>query len=80
MTNKELQKIVEELLCRVKELENQKVGFDKELYTVGEVAKMLGKSHEGVYKMIRRGELPSIKLGCTRIRAVDIAKIIGKVA
>ena len=78
MTNKELFKLVEELQKRVKELESQKIGFDKELYTVGEVAAMLGKSHEGIYKMIRRGELPTIKMGCTRIRAVDIARIIGR--
>lgn len=76
----ELLQRIEELTRRVEELERNNIDFDKELYTVPEVAKMLGLTREAVYHMIKRGELPTIKLGTIKIRAVDIYKLLGRPA
>lgn len=77
MTNKELQNVVQELMKRVDELERRTLGLNKALYSVQEVAEILGVTREAVYYMIKRGELPAIKFGTTKIRAVDIAELMG---
>lgn len=77
MTNKELQNVVQELMKRVEELERRTLGLNKALYSVQEVAEILGVTREAVYYMIKRGELPTIKFGTTKIRAVDIAQVMG---
>lgn len=77
MTNKELQNVVHELIGRVEELEKRTLGLNKALYSVQEVAEILGVTREAVYCMIKRGELPAIKFGTTKIRAVDIAEVMG---
>lgn len=76
MSNNELVKRIEELARRIEELESNTIKLDKLLYTVPEVANMLGVTKEAVYYMIKRGELPTIKLGTTRIRAVDINNLL----
>lgn len=78
MNYAELLQRIEELSKRVEELERNNIDFDKELYTVPEVAKMLGLTREAVYCMIKRGELPTIKLGTIKIRAVDIHNLLGR--
>lgn len=77
MTNKELQNAVLELVKRVEGLETKTLGLNKPLYSVQEVADLLGITREAVYYMIKRGELPTIKFGTTKIRAVDIAGVMG---
>lgn len=39
------------------------MAYDRLTYTVDEVAEMLGISRGLAYEMVRRGELPSIRLG-----------------
>ncbi len=77
MTNKEMQQVVQELLKRVERLEHTPAGFDKAIYSIQEVADMMGVTREAVYQRISRGEIPTIKLGTTKVRAVDIANLIG---
>ena len=55
MTNKELQNVVHELIGRVEELEKRTLGLNKALYSVQEVAEILGVTREAVYCMIKRG-------------------------
>lgn len=76
MNDLELMEKVNELTRRVEELERNSIDFDKALYTVPEVAKMLGLTREAVYHMIKRGELPVIKLGNIKIRKCDLLKIL----
>lgn len=73
---RQLTKRVNELTERVNQLERNSIDFDKALYNVPEVAKMLGLTREAVYHMIKRGELPTIKLGTIKIRGTDLFKII----
>lgn len=73
---RELTKKVNELTDRINQLERNDIGFHKRLYTVPEVANMLGVTPEAVYYMIKRGELPTIKLGTLRIREVDLLRIV----
>lgn len=73
---RQLAKKVNELTEKINELEGNNIDFDKALYTVPEVAKMLGLTREAVYHMIKRGELPTIKLGTIKIRATDLLKIL----
>ena len=48
----------------------------KELYTVIEVGERLGVSKEAVYLMIKRGEIPTVKIGSMKIRACDLEKLL----
>ena len=73
---RQLTRKVNELTERVNELEHNNISFDKKLYTVSEVAKMLGLTREAVYHMIKRGELPTIKLGTIKIRETDLLRIV----
>lgn len=77
MTNKELVKLYEELKYELEELKQEKGSEKKLLYSVKEVAALLDVSVEGVYKFIRRGQLPTVKLGSTKIRAIDLEKFVG---
>ena len=77
MTNKELFKLYEELKERMENFEAGRMNRTKDLYTVKEVAEILNLSTEGVYKLIRKGQLPTIKLGTTKIRACDLKEIMG---
>lgn len=38
-------------------------GPERVAYTIGEVARMWGCEHMGVYKMIQRGDIPSFRVG-----------------
>lgn len=80
MTTKELIRMTEELKERVEKLEAQSHGYDKLLYSVPEVADMFGVTKEAIYKRIKKGELPTIKLGTTKIRACDLREIMGSIA
>lgn len=79
MSTVEIIRRMEELTKRIEQLESNTINFDKLLYSVPEVAEMLGVTREAVYHMIKRGELPTIKIGTTKIRAVDIEKLLGRV-
>ena len=48
----------------------------KPLYKVTEVAKILIVNTSTVYKLIKAGELPAIKLGDTKVRGTDLEKFI----
>lgn len=48
----------------------------KPLYKVAEVAKILIVNNSTVYKLIKAGELPAIKLGDTKVRGTDLEKFI----
>lgn len=80
MTTKELIRMTEELKERVEKLEVQSYGYDKPLYSVSEVADMFGVTKEAIYKRIKKGELPTIKLGTIKIRACDLREIMGSMA
>ncbi len=76
MTNRELAVKIEQLTKRLEEIEKKKK-HEKALYSVEEVAKRLGVTREAVYQIIKRQEIPAIKFGTIKIRAVDIEKIVG---
>lgn len=76
MSNLEIIKKIDELTQKIEELEHNNIDFDKALYSVPEVTKMLGLTREAVYYMIKRGELPTIKLGTIKIRKCDLIKIL----
>lgn len=78
MTNKELQNLVKELIKRVEELEGKALGLNKPLYSIQEVADMMGVTREAIYQRINRGEIPAIKCGTKKIRAIDIAHLMGQ--
>lgn len=80
MTTKELIRMTEELKERVEKLEVQSYQYDKPLYSVSEVADMFGVTKEAIYKRIKKGELPTIKLGTIKIRACDLREIMGSIA
>lgn len=80
MTTKELIRMTEELKERVEKLEVQSYRYDKPLYSVSEVADMFGVTKEAIYKRIKKGELPTIKLGTIKIRACDLREIMGSIA
>lgn len=67
MSDTTLQKCAEGLLYAMRPKEPV---MAKELksYTVAEVAKILHTNTDRVYALIKSGELPSIKIGVTRIR------------
>lgn len=48
----------------------------KALYRVKEVAEILLVNPSSVYKFIKSGELPAIKLGETKIRGTDLERFI----
>lgn len=77
MSNKELIKTVQELIKRVEELESKETEPTKPLYSIPEVAKVLGVTKEAVYCMIKRGEIPAVKIGTMKVRASDICNLIG---
>ena len=79
MTTKELELAIAMLSKRIDDFEKRGLRFKETLYTVQEVADMFGVTKEAIYKRIKRGEIPTIKLGTLRIRAVDLEKILGKV-
>lgn len=48
------------------------------LYTVKEVAKILKTNPDYVYELIRKGKLPRLILGSTKIRGSDLEQFIEK--
>ncbi len=67
MSDKALQKCAEGLLYAMRPQEHV-VATELKSYTVAEVAKILHTNTDRVYALIKSGELPSIKIGVTRIR------------
>ena len=67
MSDKTLQKCAEGLLYAMRPKEPV-VATELKSYTVAEVAKILHTNTDRVYALIKSGELPSIKIGVTRIR------------
>lgn len=72
MTRLEEQKLLQRVNNLEKEvarlnrlLENNKL--DKHVYTIQEVAELLHMSKQGIYKMINRGELETVKLGNIKV-------------
>lgn len=48
----------------------------KPLYKVAEVSKILLMNSSSVYKLIKSGELPAIKLGELKVRGRDLERFI----
>lgn len=67
MSDKTLQKCTEGLLYAMRPKEPVMAAEFKS-YTVAEVAKILHTNTDRVYTLIKSGELPSVKIGVTRIR------------
>lgn len=67
MSDKTLQKCAEGLLHALRPKEPV-VAAEFKSYTVAEVAKILHTNTDRVYALIKSGELPSVKIGVTRIR------------
>ena len=67
---------IKHLDSRIEELEKATISNGKQLYTVAEVANILGVTKEAVYYMIKRGEIPTIKLGTMKIRAIDLDNLL----
>ena len=67
MLDKTMQKCAEDLLYALRPKEPVMAAEFKS-YTVGQVAKILHTNTDRVYALIKSGELPSIKIGVTRIR------------
>ena len=76
MSMEELMNQIKHLNSRIEELEKAAVSNGKQLYTVAEVANILGVTKEAVYYMIKRGEIPTIKLGTMKIRAIDLDNLL----
>lgn len=67
MSDITLQKCAEGLLYAMRP-KKPVVATELKSYTVAEVAKILHTNTDRVYALIKSGELPSIKIGVTRIR------------
>ena len=67
MSDKTLQKCAEGLLYALRPKERVMAAEFKS-YTVAEVAKILHTNTDRVYALIKSGELPSVKIGVTRVR------------
>lgn len=67
MSDITLQKCAESLLYAMRPQEPV-MAAELKSYTVAEVAKILHTNTDRVYALIKSGELPSIKIGVTRIR------------
>lgn len=67
MLDKEMQKCTEDLLYALRPKEPVMAAEFKS-YTVAEVAKILHTNTDRVYALIKSGELPSVKIGVTRVR------------
>lgn len=67
MLDKEMQKCAEDLLYALRPKETVMAAEFKS-YTVAEVAKILHTNTDRVYALIKSGELPSVKIGVTRVR------------
>lgn len=82
MTRLEEQKLLQRVNNLEKEiarlsrlLENNKL--DRHVYTIPEVAELLGVTRQGVYKMINRGELETVKLGSTKVLGSSLRSKLG---
>lgn len=82
MTKPEEQKLLRRLDNLEKEvarlngmLENNRL--DKHVYSVAEVAGILGLTRQAVYTMLDRGELETIKLGHTKILGTSLRSKLG---
>lgn len=67
MLDKTMQKCAEDLLYALRPKEPVMAAKFKS-YTVAEVAKILHTNTDRVYALIKSGQLPSMKIGVTRIR------------
>lgn len=76
MSTEELMNHIKHLDNRIEELEKASALGNKQLYSVAEVARMLGVTKEAVYYMIKRGEIPTIKLGTMKIRGIDLDNLL----
>ena len=56
-------------------LENNK--FDKHVYSVSEVAEILGITPQAVYIMVHRGELETVKLGTIKVLGESLRSKLG---
>lgn len=82
MTKAEERKLLE----RISRLEKQVAqlysiaennSFDKHVYSVSEVAEMLGITSQAVYLMIHRGELETVKLGTIKVLGESLRSKLG---
>jgi len=67
MLDNQTQKCAEDLLYALRPKEPVMAAEFKS-YTVAEVAKILHTNTDRVYALINGGELPSVKIGVTRVR------------
>jgi len=67
MLDKKMQKCAEDLLYAMRPQEPV-MAVEFKSYTVAEVAKILHTNTDRVYALIKSGELPSVKVGVTRVR------------
>lgn len=50
----------------------------KPLYTVKEASKVLKVNTDSVYDLVRKGQLPALRLGVMKIRGSDLERFIEK--
>ena len=50
----------------------------KPLYTVKEASKVLKVNTDSVYDLVRKGQLPALRLGAMKIRETDLERFIEK--
>ena len=50
----------------------------KPLYTVKEASKVLKVNTDSVYDLVRKGQLPALRLGAMKIRGTDLERFIVK--
>ncbi len=48
------------------------------VYTVAETAKILKVNNDAVYELIRQGKLKALRLGCLKIRKLEIERFLAQ--
>lgn len=68
-TEEELRQLIEEAVSKA--LGKQQKGPGEKLYYVGQVAKMLGKAHNTINKLVKNGTIRSTKDGLIPESAIE---------
>lgn len=68
-SKEELNEILENIILRIDE--KKKRGKGEKLYYINQVARMLGKAHETVKKMVKNGTIRSTKDGLIPESAIE---------
>lgn len=68
-TKKELEEVIESVMIKMEAKKNRGVG--ERLYYVGQVAKMLGKAHDTIKKLVKNGTIRSTKDGLIPESAIE---------